>query len=612
LHPKAQGLNKSILPKQLKKLIDDESQHFTAKHIACMQGFDCSSPDPQERDLIESCKPILKEMGHDIYQDSLENYMREMMKEVKDPYVITGESRDPGATGKWTHLMGDVISSRTKIKRRNAQTETILQRWAEPFATIGWLVGGEYFTSALNLAWRYLLQNHPHDNICGAGIDQMEKDMIYRFDQSTIISQGIARRGMSAIQKRIDNQDIDVNESVITVFNPSPFMRSEVVTLYLDLPEKSNYQGFSIRDDENQNLPLVEIKRESYGTLVRNLQDISLQLRSERITLHTEFSNVPAYGYKTYRVKKEPKDQEKLAVKLDDQNPEKVMENEFLKVKIKDDGCLDVLEMGFADQFEQIEPYNLDIEEILMKKLLLILSVTGLAIGLLASPLSAQWPNHKMHHPQLPDLIGWDVMATSDYPPPGQGMTLADDWQCSETGPVLDIHFWGSWKDQDGIPETDDFESNMPWFTLRIWSNDPGPPSHPDSLLWEWSGEIPGIPSEPPTLEGWYDPIQPIPLDVIYNDHVPYWRYDFLLPAGVPAFIQQLLAETLFSSNLIIRPSRSSYTEPYRLAFSTLLNAIVVNASLDIRIDISHDRQLFPRTRSAYLPASLRYSLLLS
>jgi len=179
------------------------------------------------------------------------------------------------------------------------------------------------------------------------------------------------------------------------------------------------------------------------------------------------------------------------------------------------------------------------LKEAFVLKIIRILFFGVVAVGLLASPILAQqWPNHKMHFPQLPDLIGWDVMATSSYPPPGQGMVLADDWQCSRSGPVEDIHFWGSWKDQDGNPVTDDFESPMPWFTIGIWSNNPGPPSRPDVLLWSWEGEIPGIPSEPPTLEGWFDPVQPIPFNVIYNDHVPYWRYDFIVPAGYPVFTQ--------------------------------------------------------------------------
>jgi len=135
------------------------------------------------------------------------------------------------------------------------------------------------------------------------------------------------------------------------------------------------------------------------------------------------------------------------------------------------------------------------------------------------------WPNHKMHFPQLPDLEGWDVLAT--FP-----KTLADDWQCSATGLVTDIHFWGSWKDIDGNPSTDDFYTPMPMFRLSIHRNIPAdadtPWSRPGELVWEWYGEIPGTPFEPPAMEHWYDPNTG---DYFCNDHVPYWRYDFV---GIP------------------------------------------------------------------------------
>jgi hypothetical protein len=138
------------------------------------------------------------------------------------------------------------------------------------------------------------------------------------------------------------------------------------------------------------------------------------------------------------------------------------------------------------------------------------------------------WPDHKMHFPQLPDLEGWDVYA-------GFPKTLADDWQCSATGPVLDIHFWGSWKDLDGIPETDDYYTPMPWFQLSIHRNIPAdadtPWSRPGEQIWFWEGEIPGTPFEPPALEHWFNPNTG---EVLYNDHVPYWRYDFFFDQAVP------------------------------------------------------------------------------
>jgi len=132
-----------------------------------------------------------------------------------------------------------------------------------------------------------------------------------------------------------------------------------------------------------------------------------------------------------------------------------------------------------------------------------------------------QWPDHKMHFPQLPDTLGWDVNAT--WP-----KILADDWQCSQTGWVTDIHFWGSWKDLDGNPNTDDFYTPYPMFMLSIHENIPADPdtpwSRPGRQVWVWAGEIPGVPIDPPSLEGWYDPNTD---SMICNDHSPYWRYDF-------------------------------------------------------------------------------------
>ena len=139
------------------------------------------------------------------------------------------------------------------------------------------------------------------------------------------------------------------------------------------------------------------------------------------------------------------------------------------------------------------------------------------------------WLNHKMHHPQLPDLEGWDVFALDPK-------TLADDWQCSETGWVTDIHFWGSWKDLDSDPYTDDYYTPMPWFRLSIHRNIPAsadtPWSRPGEQIWSWEGEIPGTPFEPPAMEHWFNPNTN---EVLYNDHVPYWRYDFFFDLADPS-----------------------------------------------------------------------------
>ena len=98
-----------------------------------------------------------------------------------------------------------------------------------------------------------------------------------------------------------------------------------------------------------------------------------------------------------------------------------------------------------------------------------VLSVS-IVLLLLATAASADWDpgdGHKMHYPQLPDINGWDVTATATSPAGGGAIVrhVADDWKGSETGPVLDLHFWGSWK--NGIKGT--VES----FMIEIWADDP-------------------------------------------------------------------------------------------------------------------------------------------
>lgn len=87
---------------------------------------------------------------------------------------------------------------------------------------------------------------------------------------------------------------------------------------------------------------------------------------------------------------------------------------------------------------------------------------------------------------QLPDLNGYNVLSVrGGFYPSGLPVTkvVADDFLCTDPRPIVDIHVWGSWwQDQAG-------PGFMP-FTLTIWTDvpagsDPNVPwSHPGELLW--------------------------------------------------------------------------------------------------------------------------------
>ncbi len=330
--------NDAPIREQLLKLVKDESEHFSTSQICSMQGFDTSNPDPKESEIMALCQKLLPE--HDIKFSTLGEYMEAMRKEVKNPTLLKGESRDPGSTGKWTHLFGDVISARTRLKRANHRAELNLQRWAEPWSAIGSMLGGEYIKSAIDRAWKMLLQNHPHDTITGAGIDQMEKDSLFRYDQVDIISEGLARRGMASVQINIDNSDLDAKDSVLTVFNGCAFPRNGVISCYVDMPQNMGYEAFSIRTPDGKKVGRIQRKQQfKWATLIRNLQDISIEMPSERVQCHIEVDNIPAFGYKTYHIVRE----NAFAYVPGTLAPEtNVLENEHLRVKFNSDGTLDM------------------------------------------------------------------------------------------------------------------------------------------------------------------------------------------------------------------------------------------------------------------------------
>ncbi len=339
LDDKKKQWNEEPIREQLLKLVRDESEHFSTSQIVCMQGFDSSNPDPEETRILELCRRLLPE--HDIKFSTLEAYLEAMGREVKDPPVLRGEFRDPGSTGSWTHLFGDVISARPRLKQHNHSAELNLQRRAEPWAALASMLGGEYLKTAFDRCWRFLLQNHPHDTITGAGVDQMERDSIFRFNQINIIADGLTRRAFETVQIQIDNSDLPATDAVLTVFNPCPFPRKAVVSCLVDLPQNMDYRAFSVTTpDGAASLRVQQQERYPMGVLVRNLQDISVELRTERVRCHIETQEIPAFGYSTYHLARA----EKFAWLPGTLAPEtNVLENEHLRATFNGNGTIDLL-----------------------------------------------------------------------------------------------------------------------------------------------------------------------------------------------------------------------------------------------------------------------------
>jgi hypothetical protein len=160
-------------------------------------------------------------------------------------------------------------------------------------------------------------------------------------------------------------------------------------------------------------------------------------------------------------------------------------------------------------------------------------------VATIASVVRADWnpgDPHKMHYPQLPDLgtTGLDVLAGPTMHAGAFRETfLADDFRCTSTGPVTDVHIWGSFN-QDIVLGT-----QPPRVSLAIYADVPAGPgvpfSHPGQLLWDSYRTPQTRIYAAPVQEGFFDPA--LGSGQIIGSDTQVWQYNFNIPAA-NAFVQ--------------------------------------------------------------------------
>ena len=149
-------------------------------------------------------------------------------------------------------LLPGVLSTRMWIKQRNHHSQTLLEKWAEPFSVFAEnmiprqdkLTAPEEMASnrirnvapIIRQAWRLLMENHPHDSICGCSIDQVHDEMKPRFDQVDQIAEEITHQALQALSGAVDTRSDGVFSAVV-LFNPFGHTHHDLVEVALNIPE---------------------------------------------------------------------------------------------------------------------------------------------------------------------------------------------------------------------------------------------------------------------------------------------------------------------------------------------------------------------------------------
>jgi alpha-mannosidase len=149
---------------------------------------------------------------------SLPQYIELAEKEVRDIPEWNGELR---SCWRFTITAG-CTSTRQWIKREDQAVSALLEREAEPLSALASLLGAPYPEAAIDLAWKHLLQNQPHDSVCGCSIDAVHEDMRYRYAQARGLGENVVRQAGAYLASQADSSFARPGETVAVALNPGP------------------------------------------------------------------------------------------------------------------------------------------------------------------------------------------------------------------------------------------------------------------------------------------------------------------------------------------------------------------------------------------------------
>jgi alpha-mannosidase len=220
---------------------DSLAPYAATPHLLLLNGTDHHEAQPGLPQAMARAAAYLPDDR--LIHSTLPEYVADVLGSGGDFPVVRGELRQC----RRHHLLPGVLSTRMWIKQRNAACQTLLERWAEPFACWAEYVDRRLpevmYTGVqpadrlrrpadvLRLAWQRLLENHPHDSICGCSVDQVHKEMAVRFDEVEQIGEEITRQSLEGLARAVDT----TQGRAVLVFNPTAGPRSDVVEAPLEL-----------------------------------------------------------------------------------------------------------------------------------------------------------------------------------------------------------------------------------------------------------------------------------------------------------------------------------------------------------------------------------------
>lgn len=285
------------------ELLEENVRLFQGLNISdtvlLMNGVDHLEAQPDINEALAN----LQKSGYSIRQYSLDEYIgavKEYFKEHDCRLSVFKGALNKGHDGD---MLKGCRSSRSYLKRENVRAEDLLVNKLEPLYAFLETNGfcGAYPHDHFEYLWKTLMQNHPHDSICGCSRDAVHAHMLDRYARIRECGEDLLQRGMKILSAHTENKFREEENYRITAFNPSERAFTGVIESALNFLRAENISEFALLNENGETIAYEIVHREKGVLDVVSPLNLPGVLDVERVKIRFA-DTVPACGVRSYAV----------------------------------------------------------------------------------------------------------------------------------------------------------------------------------------------------------------------------------------------------------------------------------------------------------------------
>ena len=211
-----------------KQKLSDVRDYASTNQWLMMNGCD---HQPVQRNLSEAIR-VANELFPDVtfVHSSFDEYVQAVESALPEHLsTVTGELTSQETDGWYT--LANTSSSRVYLKQAFQENSNLLEQVVEPLTII---TGGHNHKDQLTYAWKTLLQNAPHDSICGCSIDEVHREMEVRFAKVNQVGNFVKTNLLNEWKGKLATQKAQ-SEHLFTVINTGLHNKVDTVSTIVDV-----------------------------------------------------------------------------------------------------------------------------------------------------------------------------------------------------------------------------------------------------------------------------------------------------------------------------------------------------------------------------------------